>query len=98
MINPTTVKTDSRAVAPEAAKRPSASSAPFHPPAQTGESFSTAQTEALRQALARTPEIRPEMVARGQTLAADPDYPSPAVIRQISGLIVNSQDASEPGA
>ena len=98
MINPTTVKNDARAVALEATKRPPASSAAAQPPVPTSESLSTEQTEALRQALARTPEIRPEMVARGQALAADPGYPPPAIIRQISGLIVNSQDASESGS
>ena len=57
--------------------------------------LSTAAAEQLQTALASQPEIRPEVVARGRALAADPDYPSAAVIRRVATLIVNSPDLSE---
>jgi hypothetical protein len=57
--------------------------------------LSTAKADQVRAALQRDPEIRPEMVAKGRALAADPGYPPPAVIRQVAGLIVDSPDLSE---
>ena len=59
--------------------------------------LSTAGADALHAALQAQPEIRPEVVARGRTLAADPSYPSPEIIKQISERIVRSPDpADEP--
>jgi hypothetical protein len=55
----------------------------------------TAADEQLKAALVSQPEIRPEVVARGRALAADPNYPSAAVIRSVAALIVNSPDLSE---
>jgi hypothetical protein len=57
-----------------------------------GDQLSTAGTDQLRAALKAYPEIRTDVVARGQKLAADPSYPSPEIIRQISAQIVNSPD------
>ena len=57
--------------------------------------LSTAAAQQLQNALASQPEVRPDVVARGQALAADPDYPSAAVIRSVAALIVNSPDLSE---
>jgi hypothetical protein len=54
--------------------------------------LSTAGTDQLRAALKACPEIRPEVVARGQALAADPSYPSIDIIRHVSAQIVNSPD------
>jgi hypothetical protein len=54
--------------------------------------LSTAGTDGLRAALKAQPEVRPEVVERGRTLAADPAYPSPDIIRHISALIVSSPD------
>ncbi len=59
------------------------------------DSLSTDKAEHLRTALANTPEVRPEVVARGQALAADPGYPSAAIIKSVAGVIVNSPDLSE---
>ena len=47
---------------------------------------------ALRTNLQQVPEIRPEVVERARALAADPAYPSDAIVRQISQVIVNSPD------
>jgi hypothetical protein len=57
--------------------------------------LSTAAAEQLQNALADQPEVRPEVVARGRALAADPDYPSTAVIRSVAAMIINSPDLSE---
>jgi hypothetical protein len=50
---------------------------------------------ALRASLQQVPEIRPEVVERARALAADPSYPSDAIVRRISAAIVNSPDLSE---
>jgi len=57
--------------------------------------LSTEKAEQLNQALSSQPEVRPDVVARGQALAADPSYPSPAIITQVAGMIANSPDLSE---
>ncbi len=49
----------------------------------------------LRLALEREPAIRPVIVARGRALAADPAYPSPAILRRISAGILAAPDLSE---
>jgi len=45
-------------------------------------------------ALGRTPEIRPEVVARGRELAVDRNYPPLAIIQDISSIITRSIDPS----
>jgi hypothetical protein len=60
--------------------------------------FSADHTAALQSALATHPEVRPEMVARGRTLAADPSYPSPAILRKVGEAIMKSPDLSEDGS
>lgn len=49
----------------------------------------------MRSALERQPEIRPDVVARGQALAADPHYPSASIIQSVAGKILASPDLSE---
>jgi hypothetical protein len=56
--------------------------------------FSAANSAALQAALAKHPEIRPDVVARGRTLAADPSYPSPAILRKVGEAILNAPDLS----
>ncbi len=56
------------------------------------DNFSAASAAALREALARQPEIRPEVVERARGLAADPNYPSAGIIHQVSRQILNSPD------
>jgi hypothetical protein len=50
---------------------------------------SLTNSSALDQALQNTPDSRPDMVARAQSLIADPNYPSSetlsAVARQLAG-------------
>jgi len=57
--------------------------------------LSIAAAEQLQTALANQPEVRPEVVARGRALAADPDYPSAAIIRSVAAVIISSPDLSE---
>jgi len=61
----------------------------------TPDRLSTDKAEQLQTALASQPEIRPEMLARGLALAADPSYPPPEVIDNVAAQIVNSPDLSE---
>jgi hypothetical protein len=57
--------------------------------------FSAENSAALRVALTRHPEIRPEVVERGRALAADANYPSAEILRQVGESIMNSPDFSE---
>lgn len=54
--------------------------------------FSPQQSATLKAALEAQPEVRPEVVARGKELAADPNYPSMDIIRGIAGQILRSPD------
>jgi hypothetical protein len=57
--------------------------------------FSATNSAALHAALAAQPEIRPEVVARGRALAADPAYPPVAVLRQIGQMFLRAPDLTE---
>jgi hypothetical protein len=57
--------------------------------------FSPENSNALQAALSDQPEIRPDVVARARVLAADPSYPSPAVLRQVGQVILGSPDPTE---
>jgi hypothetical protein len=57
--------------------------------------FAPEHTAALHAALASQPEIRPDVVARGKLLAADPSYPSPAILREVSRVILHSPDPAD---
>ncbi len=57
--------------------------------------FSPEHTVALKGALAKQPEIRPDVVARAKALAADPAYPSPEILRKVGEAILRSPDLSE---
>lgn len=58
------------------------------------DTLSSANTQSLREALAQTSEIRPQMVARGKALAIDPTYPPREIIESLAKLIVDSRDLS----
>lgn len=57
--------------------------------------FSARQAGALQSALQSHPEVRPEVVARGRLLTADPDYPSAAVLTKVASAILASPDLTE---
>ena len=63
--------------------------------ASGSDQFSSANSTALRAALAQHPEIRPEAVAKARLLAADPAYPSPQIIRRIGEAILGSPDPAD---
>ena len=62
--------------------------------AETGDHLSSANTEILRNALAKNSEIRPEVVARGKALAVDETYPPRRIIESIAKLMSESRDVS----
>ena len=93
MINSTS--SSHRAARPE----PAAPTLPKVALKSTGaDSFSAANSAALREALATQPEIRPAVVDRGRALAADPAYPSAEIIKHVSQRILNSPDLTDGGA
>ena len=64
-------------------------------PAKSGigaDHFSPENSKALQAALTSQPAIRPEMVALGRELAADPSYPSTEILRKVSEVILRSPD------
>lgn len=63
-------------------------------PARPSDNLSTSNVQHLRDALASTPEIRPEVVEYGEQLAMDPNYPPRAIIEDIARQIVDSSDSS----
>ena len=74
--------------------RPNQAPAP-QPAGTPSEQLSTIHAENLRAALARTPEIRPEVVERARGLSADPLYPPRQIIEDVARLITASEDPSE---
>ena len=64
-------------------------------PSSGADRLLSTRTSALQQALAQYPEIRPEVVARGQELSLDPDYPPAHVVETVAGLIAASPDLTE---
>jgi hypothetical protein len=57
--------------------------------------ISTESAAFLKSALAGQPEIRPDVVERARALAADPSYPSAAIMKSVAGQILASPDLSE---
>ena len=93
MINSTS-KTDPY-VRPEAiGGKPSPASAST-PRSPETDRLSAASQESLQAALQQQPEIRPEFVTLGQNLVVDGNYPSKEIIRQLSKMLIASDDISE---
>ena len=65
------------------------------PLALRSDQFSSESTAFLKAALDRQPAVRPEVLERARVLAADPDYPSAAVIQHVARQILASPDLSE---
>ena len=57
-------------------------------PSERRDSISVERSMAIDNAMARIPEVRPEVVARGRALLADPNYPGPQISEKIAALIV----------
>jgi hypothetical protein len=62
--------------------------------ARTEDTLSTESATGLQAALAASPEIRPEVVARAEKLAVDLNYPPREIIDRIANLIALSRDPS----
>jgi hypothetical protein len=82
-----------RAARPDSVPATGASAPPF--PRPRPDQVSTEGAAFLKSALGQVPEVRPEVVARASALAADPGYPSTAVMRSVAGQILASPDLSE---
>ena len=52
------------------------------------DSFTTDQKEKLMGTLRKQPDVRPEIVAKANQLASDPNYPSDDVITEIARIFV----------
>lgn len=65
--------------------------------ARTEDTLSTERAIGLQNALAATPEIRPEVIARATKLAVDLNYPPREIIDRIANLIALSRDPSAEG-
>lgn len=88
----------SSASSPERSARPDAvalsgSAVPRFPKLRP-DCISTESAAFLRTQLDRQPAIRPEAIARGRELAADPAYPSLRIMRGIARQILASPDLS----
>jgi hypothetical protein len=57
--------------------------------------ISTESAAFLKSELQRQPEVRPEVVARANALAEDPNYPPKDVLTQVATQILGSPDLSE---
>ncbi|HEU5081148.1 MAG TPA: hypothetical protein VFT72_18190 [Opitutaceae bacterium] len=66
------------------------------PPAESvGDNLSASNTDTLRAALKDQPEIRPEVVERGKSLAVDIKYPPLEIINSLAKLMTESADLTE---
>jgi hypothetical protein len=61
----------------------------------SSDNLSSSNTDALRTALNNTPEVRPDVVARGKTLASMASYPPLEIINSLARIMISSQDPSE---
>ena len=53
-------------------------------------STSFARSRSLEMSLAEVPDVRASAVARGRALIADPNYPSPALVKKIARVLLTS--------
>jgi hypothetical protein len=74
---------------------PAAGQMPVRTAAPRPDQLTTDNAALLRAALARQPEIRPEVVARACALATNPSYPSLSIVRLMAQQILAAPDLSE---
>ena len=65
------------------------------PSTENVDSISRLNSEALKAALEKTPEVRPDVVARGQRLLVDLNYPPREIIESLAKLFTQSVDLSD---
>lgn len=56
----------------------------------SADNFKTEQKDKLMKALSQQPDVRPEMLARAQEIAADPDYPGHDAISTVAQLFARN--------
>jgi hypothetical protein len=56
----------------------------------TGDSYQPAQNQKLVNMLQEQPDIRPDALERAKSLAADPNYPSAAIVAKLAKLVISS--------
>lgn len=59
------------------------------------ERLSASSQETLQSVLESQPEVRPEVVERGRSLAIDANYPPKEIIRKLSEMLLQTSDLSE---
>ncbi len=69
--------------------------APQQNSSASSDRLSNSNSQALHDALSNTPEVRPEVVARGKQLVTDPSYPPLEIINRLAQMIAQSNDPSE---
>ena len=75
----------SRPIEPQAPSSPAS-----EPSAPAADPVGVRRVATLLSMLENKPEIRPEVLARGRILAADPTYPPPDIINKLANMIVGS--------
>ncbi len=65
------------------------------PTPESSDRLSNSNSQALQTALSNTPEVRPDVVARGKQLALDPDYPPLEIINGLARFMTQSKDLSD---
>ncbi len=93
MINHTS-KTESHLRPEVIGGKPPAAPASAPRPPET-DRLNAASQESLKAALQQLPEVRPEVVARGQELAVDATYPPLKIIMDLSKMLIAMNDLSE---
>ena len=68
---------------------------PIASPTENVERLSRVNSDALQTALNTTPEVRSDVVARGQRLLVDMNYPPRQIIESLSKLFLASDDLTE---
>lgn len=93
MINSTS-KTD-HILRPETIAGRPTQTRPTAPRPSDTDKMSVSSQANLQAALSQHPEVRPEVVERGQQLLADGNYPPREIIRRLSEMMLSSADLSE---
>lgn len=55
----------------------------------------TGRNERMKEVLMNEPAVRPEVIERAKTLAADPNYPSPDILAKIAERFIADSKSSK---
>lgn len=81
----TTNTTSSRSIEPQTASTPAAAPTTSEP-----DPVDVRRVNTLLVMLENKPQVRPEVLARGRALAADPTYPPPDIINKLAGMVIGN--------